>query len=811
MISTHKGFFVVICCVLALAGICIGCGGDDTASPRPEPEPEPEPVPTEKINGVVILPEGWGGNLSDLRVVDVIEGTTCNADSSFVLPVFENQKQLALVLGPEDGLVLLGWLGRDSTELSTRSTAEFLAWLGVGAWMTPGDTQQEIRRLLADPALDLGDLEAAWTAMLTDQANGLSGEHQDLHQALQAVVDQLIPPQEKGVIIEPGAQQSGIDVLNQGGINKITIQNSYRRRAAGFLWRLGYQDTNMVPQMLDEPELVEEFEIPPVEAFGGTLNTIQGYVTGGLAYEPLMMDPMLLTWHDDARRDYYRVNVLGMARHEADNPELYSSYELAQGEWMALKCMVLDYFLPMFMNLAGVATTVADEIFDDEIPGQVNDFISLVGETFPEFYQQTTEGQFWPALHTIWDTALNNGTLQGWTFDLIEDGLQAARFTAGETAEVMGAVDKLFLYLGIVDIIGGFGDNIITAHHFDLCKKAESWDLTVTSPVIHIEPREVEIQPFDTQLLTLVVDDDTGEYPEGWAYAYHWTCTGRHGTMVNPEDYTDSSNDFLTSSGFVQYIADDGSEGEDLFSCRLFITLGGEQTFIKAASARIEVVNQHIVLADTLKSCPHGTIEMRPTLDPPHDGEGTIVWTWSSPELTGVLRGPSGQGPPWTSTDNFAKFLMNYEGGDDYVTCIASIDYGEDVISPVDTVEVFIEDIGEFEPYQGEHFCYSWFTVHDSGRCTEGQRVAIRFDVIPGVLMYDIHGEGFNDPYYYGTEYNLRIRTQYLDYWGDQAFIGLTSGGGHVDCDNPTPEDELCAFGLSRFEGAVWTISPVCP
>jgi hypothetical protein len=204
---------------------------------------------------------------------------------------------------------------------------------------------------------------------------------------------------------------------------------------------------------------------------------------------------------------------------------------------------------------------------------------------------------------------------------------------------------------------------------------------------------------------------------------------------------------------------------------------------------------------------------MRPTLDPPYDGEGTLKWTWDGGGLSGHLLGPNYQGAPWTSTNNLATFIEHAEGGDDWVTCVASIDYGDGTVSPIDTVEVYIEDIGEFEPYYGEHFCYSWFNENENtGRCSEGARTAIRFEVIPGVLRYHIHGSGFYDPYYYGDEYDLTIRAQYLDYWEEGvAFIGLTSHNGHVDCDNPSSEEDLCAGGLARFEGAVWEITPVCP
>ena len=792
---------------MAMVPLLTGCSGDDPIAP--DPDPEPESVPTERVDGTVALPGGWTGTLSDLRVVDILESKSCGADGAFSLLTHEDHTQMTFVFGPDDGLVLLGWFGAGTTELSLRSTAEVMAWLGVGAWMTAGDTPYEIRDLLADPALDLSSLEAAWAAMLEDNPDGVVEEDQALFAALEAVVADLLEL-EKGVIIEPGAQLSGVEVLNQGGINKVTIKNSYRRRAAGFLWRLGYRDTNNVDQWLDPPELLQEFEVPPVDGFDGTLNTIVGAVMGGLAYEPVEMEPVLLEWLDDAKRDFYRFNLLGMGLEEPDDPSLYTAYEIEQGEWMAMKCMLLDYFLPMFMNVVDVAGVTAAQLFDNGIPSQVNDFVLLVSTELPDFYNQTMDGQFWTALHTLWDATLNTGTMRNWILDLVSDALQAGRFTAAEAGAVLHGVNRAFLCLKIVDIIGNFADNMITGYHFGLCKKAESWDLTVTTPVIHIEPREAEMMVYDTKLLTLVVDDDTGGYPSGWAYAYHWSCPGAYGTLVNPMDVADTGNDFVTSSDWVHYIADGGDQGDETITCELYVTLGGDQTYIRDSVCELEVKKQHIVLSDTLQTCPYGTLEIVPYLDPPWEGDGTLYWNWSGGGTNGTLHDLYyNHYDAWVSTDPIAVFNVDSDGGDDWVTCIAEAHLTDGTVAGIDTVEVFIEDVSAFEPYQGEHYCYTNF-VNNNGSCTEGFRIVVSFEEIPGVLRYRIHGTGFNDPWYYGTEYDTTIRARYLERRNGMFIVGLTSGGGSADCNNPTPDEELCSQ-MWRFEGATWEITPVCP
>ncbi len=784
-----------------------GCGGDDPSGPGPDPEPQP--VPTSQLAGTVELPAGWTGDPATLRVVNGLASTGCDAAGAFSLKVHTGLDQLALVQGPAGETVLMGWFGDGSAVLTTRSTAEVLAWLSLGAWMVPTDGAESIRALLADPTLDLTGVQEAWAAMLAATPDGLASPDQGLHDALLALTSSLVPEPDKGVIIAPGAQQSGVEVLNEGGINRITIKNSYRRRAAGFVMELGWRNTNDAEHELPDPLVAHELEVPPVAAFGGTINTIVGALTGGFAYAPESMDPILLETRGDAKRTYYRVDVLGMGLEAPDDPSLYTSYELAQGEWMTMKCLVMDYFIPMFLNTAGAAGTVADNVFGDDIPGQVNDFVGLVSGALPNFHALATDGQFWPALLELWNAALTNGTLQGWVRDFIADGLQGARFTADESAAVMGGVERAFFLIGIADIVGNLADNTITGYHFGLCKKAESWDVTATSPVIHVEPRGARIMVHGTQLLTLVVDDDTGGNPEGWAYAYRWRCAGARGTLVNPQAPEDTSNDFFTSSAFVQYVADDGSEGIETVTCELHVALGGERTFVRAATATLEVVRRRIVLPDTMLSCPRGQFRLSPSLDPPFAGEGTVRWHWRGGGANGTLRGPGNISPPWTSTTAWADFLVDNDGGDDVVTCVARLDLGGGVVSPVDSVDVIIRT-PVLPEIAGETFCNE-ILGNVNGYCWVEFHISVRWQALPGITSYRIQGTGFNDPWYYGTSFDATVQESACVHEGGDLLFGLTGGSGNWSCGDPPPPELSCDGNIWRFAGAVWVVTPVCP
>jgi hypothetical protein len=118
---------------------------------------------------------------------------------------------------------------------------------------------------------------------------------------------------------------------------------------------------------------------------------------------------------------------------------------------------------------------------------------------------------------------------------------------------------------------------------------------------------------------------------------------------------------------------------------------------------------------------------------------------------------------------------------------------------------------------------YSWDEIvehppTDYHRWTTGWRVGVEFDKIttgpiPG--KYAVYGYGFNDTEYHGESVYF-IGPPWPCYagcgedTGGTYQIGLT-GGGSGGSSEPSVDEQLAmiAWGLSRFEGAVWEITPI--
>ena len=117
-------------------------------------------------------------------------------------------------------------------------------------------------------------------------------------------------------------------------------------------------------------------------------------------------------------------------------------------------------------------------------------------------------------------------------------------------------------------------------------------------------------------------------------------------------------------------------------------------------------------------------------------------------------------------------------------------------------------------PYSGTLICE---VDRDYDNYGHSYRVFVEFDMLdtdPAPARYQLEGSSFNDTLWYGTSY-FAIGPP----WPEDAHcretestfqVFLTGGGGS---GNPAIDDksdeEICAQPTSRFEGAVWEVTPV--
>ena len=201
-----------------------------------------------------------------------------------------------------------------------------------------------------------------------------------------------------------------------------------------------------------------------------------------------------------------------------------------------------------------------------------------------------------------------------------------------------------------------------------------------------------------------------------------------------------------------------------------------------------------------------------------------FVYSWTVTQTAGTINGHVGQTQFDTSSPTISYTANALTDGSDVITVQA---YELKVKKQVEriplgsaTSNITVEYI-EPEPFAGRMF--SWYTIEEHPpteyhQWTHGWRVGVEFDKIttgpiPG--KYAVYGYGFNDTAYHGTSVYF-IGPPWPCYagcgedTGTTYRIGLTGGGGGSGTE-PNVDDILATieWGLSRFEGAIWEITPI--
>jgi len=799
---------------------------DDPTDPGP---PVVETVPTEDVSGSVDLPAGYTGDPAALTVKNGVGSADCDGGGAFTLPCYEDHDQFAVLLGPNGDPLYLGWLSAADGALSGRSTAEVLTWLGLGAWMLPNDAADAVRNVLADPATDLGTLAAAVDAEVLLNPDGFTSPNTAITDALANTVGWMVTKAgaAKDLTVDPDSTMSGVDVSYRGGLNSITIANVFRRRAVAYVWRTAYDTATEENLPFNDEDPIAILEVPPAADSSVTPSTIEEALAGDVSYASLDVASLHTPHYEESMQTFYAVNVLGFGAEPPVTPGDYTAEELEHGQAIAMRGLIQDYFLPLVFQLAAAsipAEDMDDLLGDDTLSDALEDFTTLAAAELAGFEQAVTvDRDWWTALGILSEGVAANATVGAGAWDLIDAVLTGLRYAPADIDEIFTVVSDLFAYFDLPTAVAGHIDVTAVGAQLGACKEAETWELTVTSPgvsepaTVHIEPGASEIGYYEGQTLNLVIDTPPAGLPDDGDYLYEWSCPGTCGTLINPLDPTDSSNDFQTASAQVRYVAHRAVEGTEMIHCTLYVQVGSSDIEVADADAEVEVVNVEYEVtlpgllsdSDSLSLCPNGSYTFHPSLAPTPSSDLELRYTWTCSGSAGVLEGPEGETNTWSSSESAATYMAG-EGGTDTVDLSVSANV-DDVYVPIASASLHV-DVEEQVSYGAETLLECYINEDGSGA---QYWIYAYFDKIPGVTRYHLEGTGFDDPVYYGDHISITGPPWLNGAWSieSETWVKCFLAGGSFAHHPPgsfTDCQQVAEGSMWRFEGAVWVVTPIC-
>jgi hypothetical protein len=800
---------IALAALLALAG----CGGGDSPG---DPDPGPQPVP---VTGSVDLPDGFPAGAGPLRVVCGTGGADVGGDGAFTVPTGDGSAQLAVIRGA-DGPLLMGWIAQDAAEVGARSTAEVLLYFTLGAWLLPDEGQVAVRGLIHGLDAELDELTAAVAAAVVAHPSGL-GEPLPAVQAALAAAAAAVTAEggeasgegsgagDKGVLIEPSEEQSGIAVLNRGGINAVTLKNSYRRRVVVFV-----QPTYWIGQDDLRHEIDQEpvsFEIDPVGGFAGVLGTIGAWLGGDVAYTPVESDPVeLVDWPGSKITEYW-IKVGGAGLQGGDE-EWLTADEAAAIRQVEVKTVVLDFFLPLMVNFVSTVNQLGG--LDDLLGGQqgaggdVLSFVNYCKDSVPAMWGHVQDREYIAAALDLYNAAANTTEFRRTLFGFLDRLFIAAGVDRVSSAIALEDAVTYLDLVGWIDIAGSYLDSIIVSSHLALAHHAVDWDLRATRPAVHLSAAPTTLCQYDEVDSLWVRVADALEDPQGWAFAYRWRCAGAAGTLINPADPSDRSNDFTTSHRRVGYVADGGAPGAETIIVEVAITEGGELTPVGADTLSLAVSARTLTLTPATTNVAADAVRwFDAQFEPPLPEGAAAVYAWSGGGSAGTLRSADGTAAPCETADASATYHAGTTTGSDQVnvTVYRILEGGErrSLGSASATATVRPDMI------EGRLVGYLWLYPE---QFYYRAPVFVEFTKRPGTTHYRVHGYNYSDfTGYYGDDY-LHTGPPFdsHDEQSDTVYrLFLTGMSGSLNPAAPPTYEEALSWNLSRFRGSVWEVWPL--
>ncbi|MBM3495612.1 MAG: hypothetical protein FJX72_15010, partial [Armatimonadetes bacterium] len=477
---------------IAALGMSWGCGGGSLCSGGAAPN-DLALVRTAQA-GRVVLPAGFGGSPSALRVGTSAGTTSVDANADFVCPTFVGGSHLALVFSPNGKPMLMGWLDASRPEISARTTADVLLYYALAGQWLAGEQRSKLIGLIAErPEVQpLADAIAAAVASDPDALfDGRASVATHLRTAKNALIGSVsgkTTGRGRDVLIDPSTSKSGLTLIQDAGaINSVSMVNRYRRRSYAFVDRVSYTIAGVGSDVtFPSPASVTGFDIEPINGVSTILGTITDMFYGNMAYQEKATNKIQLSLTpDNAKKTTYEVTVVGWGREQGDFARLTSAQRSKYGDMVA-RSLVCDFFLPLLLNaIIPAGSNKLDDMLNFTAGSEaVKDFVAALTQNAPGIWQKAEagdmEGAVWDAYQAVQTSNFLKPLLLQLIMNAIKDNGQALAF--GEVAQ------KFLNVLTAGDaFLTGF-DALVQSAHYAGSNRADIWKVDISAPNLRLQP-----------------------------------------------------------------------------------------------------------------------------------------------------------------------------------------------------------------------------------------------------------------------------------------------------------------------------------
>ena len=700
--QTNRRQFLAMTLMLTGAGALVltGCGSGGSGGGGGNQ------TRTRTVQGTLSVPSGFTLDPASLSVETGFGGQPVMSGATFRATVRSDGDVPTMAWARNaDAVLLFGFLGGDSSTqtVDAASTALTLLYFGLGGTTLPAENTATLLGLLRnDPAF--GPLAETVGRRIAADPLALAHGDTEIGNALKTAVDAIVserpassrarsapslvntdsnaPTRSRAAsgavltLVEPGARQSNVEVLQGDAAQTLIATNHGRRHCKVRLYEIGTVDSVGTRTDYPKARLVNgnSTSLGSTGALG-IASTIWNFFSGQTAFVPVSTPPISLAMADNATKTLFEMVVLGSTTLQFE-PGFFSEGKYADdvAGWrtdvknLNLTSWFFDIIFGILLEVWGLHGLTANQTAIDSVLNslrnlEIANWLAIVtaaengdisGATTAFLRLFSSDSNFARSLQAI--LAVISPQIRA----IIGQEASAASFQLVTTA-----VSAAFAAVGSVL---GAGDLGAVLYDLANAQRGDRWSVTLFQPTLTLSPTAKTIAP--GQRVTFNV---TAPAQTGGTISYAWTQTGALAILSSSDGVT--GQNITTFSKSVDLVTTPSDQGTITVSVVATVTdSSGAKSEIGRAQA-IVTLSAGVTVGTTILSVIKEFGGMNPSI--------YIFYVVGAPPQNWVK----------------CELHGSYAGGFVYKS---GYDLGAPEIDPTRNT-----DISTFVPYSGSSFAYN--------------------------------------------------------------------------------------------------------
>lgn len=531
-----------------------------------DPTTGEQPTNFETREVQITFPEGSTVDLEGAELLSFGESFEVGSDGKTKAISTQANGSLVYLFDKDEEPLLMGYLTNAQSEISPKTTANVLLYIGSKLWMSTEDlTNEFFDKIDQVPAVKAWqeEFETLW------KNDPLILSKEGYKDPLSSVLEDLFPPSSdldirskvSDINVDEGDIRSGIQVF-ESDLGKFSVTNFYRRRAHAFAYKMStkLEDgtvNTIISSIGNGSTASNEFPVPPTPANTSLTGTIGSIIeTGGEDLTKTIVDnPFSLDLAENEAEATYKIRVVG-AGNFSSNPFLTEA-ELAKQQRLTIETFILDFLYPAFSVIFSWKDDLSTNAIDVAAPATVQfiDNYAAVLNTVPGVYDQLNEGNYLKALETflvvLYDgvtrDALSSFLEKPYEFMAKRYGIQGGKIP--NELKNLDRLGKLAKIIKIMDTIIGLKDIKIVSDHARISNPMDEWTITARSAKVSLLPGEATIASRGNQEIEAEIKNLEEEGGDNFPF-FKWSTSGKYGfiqdTKGNKGESFESSDTKVT-------------------------------------------------------------------------------------------------------------------------------------------------------------------------------------------------------------------------------------------------------------------------